>query len=237
MEHPERKSAGRNVQVARAVSTCSSRPLSADDIQKAKMRAMYMQNKYGKADASKSENNLQKTENPKVSPTSPSAHTIMPALRISQLPPLKKSVEKTPLATTANHPCHKPEIPVKQKPILTSREHLMEMLKRNQIRWRTPPGIFAFRLIICSFLWLLASFFCGKHGVCVKVWPDLSFLWTMEFDEIQSDEEGWLLGRLKRHLYYLGNSFGTMLAFVNDIVQISFLCCPLMTLENSVLVG
>ncbi|XP_020086122.1 homeobox protein LUMINIDEPENDENS [Ananas comosus] len=141
VEHPERKSAGRNVQVARAVSTCSSRPLSADDIQKAKMRAMYMQNKYGKADASKSENNLQKTENPKVSPTSPSAHTIMPALRISQLPPLKKSVEKTPLATTANHPCHKPEIPVKQKPILTSREHLMEMLKRNQIRWRTPPEV------------------------------------------------------------------------------------------------
>lgn len=48
----------------------------------------------------------------------------------------------------------------------------------------------------------------------------------MEFDEIQSDEEGWFLGWLKRHLYYLGNSFETLLAFVNDIVQISFLCCP-----------
>ncbi|ERN16982.1 hypothetical protein AMTR_s00057p00206030 [Amborella trichopoda] len=46
VEQPSRKRANRNVQVARAASEARARPLSADDIQKAKMRAVFMQGKH-----------------------------------------------------------------------------------------------------------------------------------------------------------------------------------------------
>lgn len=48
VEHPGQKPAGRSSQGARSVTVNQSRPLSADDIQKAKMRAQFMQNKNGK---------------------------------------------------------------------------------------------------------------------------------------------------------------------------------------------
>lgn len=50
MEHPDRTAGTRCVPVTRATSSNISRPLSADDIQKAKMRALFMQDKYGKVD-------------------------------------------------------------------------------------------------------------------------------------------------------------------------------------------
>ena len=49
MEQPGQKPASRGPQAARLVSTAQSRPLSADDIQKAKMRAQFMRSKYGES--------------------------------------------------------------------------------------------------------------------------------------------------------------------------------------------
>ncbi|KAI3449520.1 hypothetical protein Pfo_006185 [Paulownia fortunei] len=48
VEHPGQRLAVRSPQVARSTSATQSRPLSADDIQKAKMRAQFMQTKHGK---------------------------------------------------------------------------------------------------------------------------------------------------------------------------------------------
>nr|GEV55062.1 homeobox protein luminidependens [Tanacetum cinerariifolium] len=49
VEQPGQKPTSRGPQVARLVSTAQSRPLSADDIQKAKMRAQFMRSKYGES--------------------------------------------------------------------------------------------------------------------------------------------------------------------------------------------
>ncbi|XP_072961268.1 homeobox protein LUMINIDEPENDENS [Typha angustifolia] len=149
VEQLDRKTAGRNVQVARTVVTNNSRPLSADDIQKAKMRAVFMKNKYGKTDALDSEDKLPKIENDKFSPGS-HIRTILPASRISQLPHLKKSVEFKPLAPTENNLPIAPtanNLPPKLEALVTpktnsaSQENLMEKLKCNQIPWRTPPEV------------------------------------------------------------------------------------------------
>ncbi|GJM91967.1 hypothetical protein PR202_ga08390 [Eleusine coracana subsp. coracana] len=51
VEHPNKKAGGKNAHPVRSISTNNSRPLSADDIQKAKMRAMFMQEKYGKMES------------------------------------------------------------------------------------------------------------------------------------------------------------------------------------------
>ncbi|KAL3531440.1 hypothetical protein ACH5RR_010762 [Cinchona calisaya] len=51
VEQPGQKSAGRTSQTARSTTATQGRPLSADDIQKAKMRAQFMQSRYGKTNA------------------------------------------------------------------------------------------------------------------------------------------------------------------------------------------
>ncbi|CAI9105345.1 OLC1v1004251C1 [Oldenlandia corymbosa var. corymbosa] len=49
VEQPGQKSTGRTSQTPRSTTATKGRPLSADDIQKAKMRAQFIQNKHGKA--------------------------------------------------------------------------------------------------------------------------------------------------------------------------------------------
>nr|XP_016449138.1 PREDICTED: homeobox protein LUMINIDEPENDENS-like [Nicotiana tabacum] len=49
MEQPSQRTTGRSLAVGRPATATQGRPLSADDIQKAKMRAQFMQSKYGKA--------------------------------------------------------------------------------------------------------------------------------------------------------------------------------------------
>ncbi|XP_019419654.1 PREDICTED: homeobox protein LUMINIDEPENDENS-like isoform X2 [Lupinus angustifolius] len=53
MEQPGQKTASRSPQAIRAQPVSQGRPVSADDIQKAKMRAFFMQSKYGKTGPSK----------------------------------------------------------------------------------------------------------------------------------------------------------------------------------------
>lgn len=56
MENPDFRTAGRNSPPTRSAQANKSRPLSADDIQKAKMRAIYMKTKYGKTSEESMEN-------------------------------------------------------------------------------------------------------------------------------------------------------------------------------------
>lgn len=151
MDQPDSKAAGRSVQVARAGPSNQSRPMSADDIQKAKMRAMFMQNKYGKSDVSTPENLGQKSVNREIS----SAQIIKttPSSRIAQLPHTKRNEDKKPLI-----PIRKPS-PVKMetdsKPNKTSREHLLERLKSVRTQWHSPPGTVA--LLHCMFKFVMLN--------------------------------------------------------------------------------
>lgn len=151
MDQPDSKAAGRSVQVARAGPSNQSRPMSADDIQKAKMRAMFMQNKYGKSDVSTPENLGQKSVNREIS----SAQIIKttPSSRIAQLPHTKWNEDKKPLI-----PIRKPS-PVKMetdsKPNKTSREHLLERLKSVRTQWHSPPGTVA--LLHCMFKFVMLN--------------------------------------------------------------------------------
>ncbi|XP_008789939.1 homeobox protein LUMINIDEPENDENS-like [Phoenix dactylifera] len=140
VEQPDRKTSGRSMQVARAVPSNHSRPMSADDIQKAKLRAMFMQNKYGKADTSNSENKLQKTEdNHEPSPSQTS--NMLSASRVHQLPPLEKDGGTKASISTANIRPNESETLVIPRPNTTSQEQLLEKLKCSQIQWQTPPEI------------------------------------------------------------------------------------------------
>ncbi|KAJ3691782.1 hypothetical protein LUZ61_020946 [Rhynchospora tenuis] len=56
VEHTDCKAPQTATRVARTAIISNSRPLSADDIQKAKLRASYMQQKHGKVDVLKTEN-------------------------------------------------------------------------------------------------------------------------------------------------------------------------------------
>ncbi|KAK4273183.1 hypothetical protein QN277_021632 [Acacia crassicarpa] len=53
VEQPGQKTVSRSPQAARVGPVSKGRPMSADDIQKAKMRALFMQSKYGKPGSSK----------------------------------------------------------------------------------------------------------------------------------------------------------------------------------------
>lgn len=53
VEQPGQKEVGRSPQVVKVGPVSKGRPMSADDIQKAKMRALFMQSKYGKPGSSK----------------------------------------------------------------------------------------------------------------------------------------------------------------------------------------
>ncbi|KAJ0979852.1 hypothetical protein J5N97_015326 [Dioscorea zingiberensis] len=138
VEQPDSKSAGRSVQVARTLYSNQSRPMSADDIQKAKMRAMFMQNKYGKTDASTNENLGQKTVDREVPSASQTIKTT-PASGIPQLHQLKRNEDKKlPI------PIRKPspdKMESDSKTNTTSREHLLERLMSIQTQWHSPPAM------------------------------------------------------------------------------------------------
>ncbi|PIA44474.1 hypothetical protein AQUCO_01700223v1 [Aquilegia coerulea] len=69
MEQPGRNTNGRSPQVTRAMNSNQGRPMSADDIQKAKLRAAFMQSKYGKTATASNESRQQKAEDQKKAAT------------------------------------------------------------------------------------------------------------------------------------------------------------------------
>ncbi|XP_010921790.2 homeobox protein LUMINIDEPENDENS [Elaeis guineensis] len=141
VERPDHKPSGRSVQLARAAPSNHSRPMSADDIQKAKMRAMFMQNKYGKADTSNSENKPPKTEDGNHVPSPSQTSNMLCSSRIPQLPPLRKDEETKPSISTTNILPKKQDTLVISKPNTSSQEQLLEKLKCSQIQWQTPPVV------------------------------------------------------------------------------------------------
>lgn len=167
------------MQVARAVPSNHSRPMSADDIQKAKMRAVFMQNKYGKADTSNSENRLRKTEDNHV-PSPSETSNMLSASRAHQLPPMEKDGGTKASISTTNIRPNKSETLVIPRPNTTSQERLLEKLKCSQIPWQTPPGTFVF-VSLHLFLFLFVELFLPRRegGAFTDLQSSFALLWPM----------------------------------------------------------
>ncbi|XP_020698720.1 homeobox protein LUMINIDEPENDENS isoform X1 [Dendrobium catenatum] len=132
VEQIDQKAAGRIAQVVKASPSNLSRPISADDIQKAKMRAMFMQHKYGKADASSSEIKII-VEDSKGLPA-PQSKKILPPPRIMQLEQINR--EEKMLADVLRGDS---EAPIDTISAGALQEESLEKLKRSQFQWQTPP--------------------------------------------------------------------------------------------------
>ncbi|KAM0836888.1 hypothetical protein ACQ4PT_062016 [Festuca glaucescens] len=141
VEHPNRKVAGKNVQSARSLSTNNSRPLSADDIQKAKMRAMFMQEKYGKVDKSKVTDKLETTETQKPSGSVNSNVPPMPSSPLTST--TKQPVDPSPSTLIQNGvpSPDKPEILASPKLNLAAKENSIVKLDSKRIHWQIPPEV------------------------------------------------------------------------------------------------
>lgn len=135
VEQPGQKTAGRSPQATRAAPLNQSRPMSADDIQKAKMRAQFLQTKYKKA--SSSNENKVKTEGRKSSQVS----ILSSASKVPARPSIEEHKKTVAVRTKAPNVL---EASIDPKPKVDLKEPLWEKCRRVQISWHTPPGIFLF---------------------------------------------------------------------------------------------
>lgn len=191
VEQPGQKVASRGPQVTRVFSTTQGRPLSADDIQKAKMRAQFMRSKYGESYV----NPQVKTEVPRVSSTSQAKMTISPSkphVRPKVEEHVTSSSSTTTLPDSPVRPIveeHKPlvnivsgdemavPVPVHGKEDIDSEEPVLKKCKRMQISWVNPPGIFTFIKISAFFFFLFVELMvCRSNGDCVAVYVLLLIL-------------------------------------------------------------
>ncbi|KAJ7972921.1 Homeobox protein LUMINIDEPENDENS [Quillaja saponaria] len=134
VEQPGQMTVSKSPQTTRAVPVNQSRPMSADDIQKAKMRAMFMQSKYGKSGLSK-ESAEAKAENL----LKPSNKASIPASsKVSVQPKIEENKNSMLLPSKISN---------RQEPSFDSnlgtdsKESLWEKSKRVQILWKTPAEI------------------------------------------------------------------------------------------------
>ncbi|XBI68009.1 hypothetical protein VPH35_047271 [Triticum aestivum] len=141
VEHPNRKAAGKNAHSARTICTNNSRPLSADDIQKAKMRAMFMQEKYGKVDTSKVSDKPETTENKKPSGLVNSNEPPMPRSPLTST--AKQPVDPSPSTSIQNAVplSDNPEILATPKLNIALRETPIEKLDSKRVHWQIPPEV------------------------------------------------------------------------------------------------
>ena len=116
--------------------------MSADDIQKAKMRAQFMQSKYRKHSESNENKNL-KTEVPIKTLTS-QVGILPPGPKVSVQPEEHKNAMTPPIKVSNGS--------LDSKPIIDLKESLWEKCRRVQISWKKPPCIYIFLDYI---IWLL----------------------------------------------------------------------------------
>lgn len=133
MEQPSQRTTGRSL--GRPAPATQGRPLSADDIQKAKMRAQFMQSKYGKA------NN---DDSSRVKPQAPNGINSPPDgifLGAPKLQDRPKVDECEKLNSVASKGSNQLENHLKLS--FDVEEPPSKRCKRMQIPWRKPPGKFA----------------------------------------------------------------------------------------------
>ncbi|KAF2298532.1 hypothetical protein GH714_023988 [Hevea brasiliensis] len=126
--------------------------MSTGDIQKAKMRALFMQGNYGKTGSSSNGTNSRKTES-SIKPSNTPSGNLFPA---SKVPLQPKIVEHKKPVMISSKISDKHEGPLDPKLNMDSKEPLGELCRRVQIPWQTPQKV-AFR----PFSWSLRT---ANHG-------------------------------------------------------------------------
>lgn len=136
VEQPGQKSVSRSSQVTRVGPVSLGRPMSADDIQKAKMRASFMQSKYGKTGFSskeRKETRIDSLNKPQTNPASIAACS-------AKVPIPPKIEENKKLMLLASKITNKLEASY-SKPNMDAKEPLWEKCKRVQIPWKIPAEV------------------------------------------------------------------------------------------------
>lgn len=141
MEQPGQKPANRASPVTRVVFANQGRPLSADDIQKAKMRAQFMKSKYGESYVSpqvKTKISPAKAHiHPKVEENATSSSSMAHSPAKPHVQP-KVEEHKSPVKLRSGDEVQ--TVPVHGKEVIDSEEPVWKKCKRLQISWSTPPG-------------------------------------------------------------------------------------------------
>ncbi|KAH8489209.1 hypothetical protein H0E87_024743 [Populus deltoides] len=132
VEQPGQKTAGRSPQATKAAPVSTGRPMSADDIQKAKMRALFMQNKHGKTGLSSNGNTGMKN-----APSSMSASLSLVS-KIHIRPKIEEY--KKPVTPPLEVSC-KVEGSLNPKKEIDSKEAMGGVCIEVKIPWKTPPEI------------------------------------------------------------------------------------------------
>ncbi|KAJ4727626.1 putative Homeobox protein LUMINIDEPENDENS [Melia azedarach] len=137
VEQLGQKMPGRSPQATRAAPVSQARPMSADDIQKAKLRAMHMQNKYGKIGSSSNGSNEVKTEGLNKSTTT-QASIVLPVSKALVRPQIEE--HKKSVMVQSKISC-KLEDPLDSKQKMDTKVPSEEKCNRVLIRWQTPPEV------------------------------------------------------------------------------------------------
>ncbi|KAF5203259.1 Homeobox protein luminidependens [Thalictrum thalictroides] len=144
MEQPGRNTNGRSPQVIRAMNSNQGRPMSADDIQKAKLRAAFMQSKYGKTGTASNESRQQKAEDQKKSSTqnsqvpSPSKAPVEQVTKESERPVVLPSVTSPKLPEPSGDSLPEPSVDSLPEP---SVESLPEPSMDSKLSINSPPEL------------------------------------------------------------------------------------------------
>ncbi|KAK4418165.1 Homeobox protein LUMINIDEPENDENS [Sesamum alatum] len=149
VEYPSQRLAVRSPQVAKSTPATQSRPLSADDIQKAKMRAQFMQNKHGKTSTYPDEKLKPESQNRCTSTHASSP----PSVSKSNVQSEPEDQRKLDNAVSKSNVQSEPEEQRKLDNAFSKAANQQEIspldleeppckkYKRVQIPWRTPPEI------------------------------------------------------------------------------------------------
>ncbi|RVX20545.1 Homeobox protein LUMINIDEPENDENS [Vitis vinifera] len=136
VEQPGQKTAGRILQPGRAVPVSHGRPMSADDIQKAKMRAQFMQTKYGKIGSSSKDKHEANSEGPSSKSSSSQTSTLLSVSKAHGRPKIEENKKPVTLPPRASN-----KVEALPQPKLELMETLFEKCKKVQIPWQAPPEI------------------------------------------------------------------------------------------------
>lgn len=130
------------------------RPMSADDIQKAKMRAQFMQSKYGKSGSSNENKELKTEGGNKLSTSQASILPVVPKVPVR--PDIEEPKKPVTLLLKERETPNRVETSLAPKLRIDLKESILEKCQRIQVLWKTPPGTYAFSgtlllpLTICS---------------------------------------------------------------------------------------
>ncbi|CAB4281524.1 unnamed protein product [Prunus armeniaca] len=139
VEQPGQKSAGRSVQVTRATPVSKGRPMSADDIQKAKMRAQFMQSKYGKSGSSNENKELKTEGGNKLSASQASILPVVPKVPVR--PDIEEPKKPVTLLLKERETPNRLETSLAPKLRMDLKESILEKCQRIRVPWKTPPEI------------------------------------------------------------------------------------------------